>query len=296
MSYKKDREMIIFQIIAYVFVTAFVFFCLVPFILIISASLTPEKLIYTNGYALIPKQISFTAYSLIFKSPGDILRSYAVTLLITATGTLTGLFITSMTAYVLNKKDFKYRNKFSFFYYFTMLFSGGLVPFYILIVRYLQMKDTLYALILPSMLNAWYILLMRNFMNTIPYSVVESGKVDGAGEFRIFLRIVLPMSKPALATIGLFVALQYWNDWYLAMLFINSKKLMPLQYFLYNMLNSMQFIYTAIAKGAFLKLPDMPAQSIKMATAIVVTGPIIFLYPFVQKYFVKGITIGAVKG
>jgi putative aldouronate transport system permease protein len=245
---------------------------------------------------LLPSTFSFSSYEFIFKQPAQILKSYGITIFVTLVGTIVGLFLTAMTAYVLQRKDFRFRNAFAFYFFFTTLFSGGLVPWYVLIVTYLDLKNSLLAIIMPMLLNVFYIIIMRSFMSsTIPDAISESAKIDGAGDFRIFISIILPLSKPALATIGLFIALNYWNDWYHALLFIENRDLYPLQYFLYNILNSISFANSAAAQAG-VAVVAMPKESFKLAMTVVATGPIILLYPFVQKYFVKGITVGAVKG
>jgi putative aldouronate transport system permease protein len=201
----------------------------------------------------------------------------------------------SMAGYVLSRSDFKYRNAISFFIYFTTLFSGGLVPSYILMVNYLGLKDNILAMILPGMVSAWSIFLMRNFMKAIPDSLYESAAIDGAGDFRIYWQIFIPLAGPSLATIGLFLALGYWNEWYNAMLYIQSQIKFPLQFFLQKIVTQAN-VQLLIQQGAVVNTSDLPSESIKMATAVVAIGPIILLYPFVQKYFVSGLTIGAVKG
>ena len=224
-----------------------------------------------------------------------ILNSYGVTILITVVGTVCGLFITAMTGYVLCRQDFKYRNVLSFYFYFTTLFSGGMVSSYIFMIQVLNLKDSLLALILPFLVNVFYLLIMRSFMASVPVSIIESAKIDGAGEFRIFIQLVLPLAKAGLATIGLFIALEYWNDWYNAMLYINSSDKYPLQYRLYNMISS-QAAMAQLSQVSNVNVENMPTQTLKLAMACVATGPIILVYPFVQKFFVKGITIGSVKG
>ncbi|CAM3635541.1 carbohydrate ABC transporter permease [Cohnella lubricantis] len=286
----------LFQTIAYLLLSIVSLFCLIPFVLVLSASLTKESSIIENGYQLIPTLISTEAYSLLFKYPEQMLKAYGVTIGVTALGTAFGLFLTSMTAYVLARKDFKWRNGFSFFFFFTTLFSGGLVPWYLLIVNYLHLKDTFLILVLPLLFNVFYILVMKSFMSGIPEAIAESAKIDGAGDFLIYSRLIIPLSKPVLATIGLFIALGYWNDWYNAMLFISNDNLMPLQYYLYKMLGNMDGMRRAmIASGAVVNL-QIPSESLKMAMTIVAIGPILFAYPFIQRFFVQGLTIGAVKG
>ena len=285
----------VFYAICYTVVSLMTILCLVPFVLLVSASFTSENYIRFHGYSLLPQEFSLKAYEIIFKSPIAILRAYGVSIFVTAAGTLLGLAIITMTAYVLSRKDFKYRNSFSFFFYFTTLFNGGMVCTYIFYIQYLHLKDSLWALILPGVFNVFYLLIMRSFVSAIPTALIESAKIDGAGEFRIFLQIVLPLLKSGMATIGLFLALGYWNDWYNAMLYINSESKYPLQYMLYNMLQKTQAL-ALVASRAGISVADLPSNSLKMAMAVVATGPIILVYPFVQKYFVAGVTVGSVKG
>ncbi|WP_338541491.1 carbohydrate ABC transporter permease [Paenibacillus tundrae] len=293
---RTGRDEKLLQILGYILLAAISLFCLVPFILVLSSSLTEESSIIKDGYQLFPSVFSLEAYKLLFEFPGQLIKAYMVTISVTVVGTVVGLFLTSMTAYALARKDFKWRNGFSFFFFFTTLFSGGLVPWYLMIVNYLQLKDTFLILVLPMLLNVFYIIVMKSFMNSIPDAITESAKIDGAGDFLIYLRLILPLTKPALATIGLFIALGYWNDWYHAMLFITNENLMPLQYYLYKMLGNMDGMRKAmVASGAVVNL-QIPTESLKMAMTIVAIGPILLVYPFIQRYFVKGLTIGAVKG
>jgi putative aldouronate transport system permease protein len=203
----------------------------------------------------------------------------------------------TMTGYVLARKDFPWRNKFSFFFFFTTLFNGGLVPLYLLNTRILGLKNSFFALFLMLMFNVWYMIIAKNYMKTVPYEITESGKVDGANDISIFFRLILPLCKPLLATLGLFSALAIWNDWFNSMLYITDEEKMSLQYFLHEMLSSIQALKLIASQNGTVDIKmSFPQESMKMAMTMVVTGPIIFLYPFVQKYFVKGLTIGAVKG
>ena len=285
----------IFYILAYVCVGLMALICIIPFIVLISGSFTSENFIRTQGYSLFINEFSTKAYELIFRNPITVFRAYGVSILITGVGTILGTLLITMTAYVICRKDFKYRNHFSFFFYFTTLFNGGMVSTYIFYIQYLRLKDSLWALILPGLFNVFYLLIMRSFVNTIPPSLIEASKIDGAGEYRIFFQVVFPLLKPGLATVGLFMALGYWNDWYNAMLYINSNVKLPLQYMLYNLLQQTQAL-ARIASQSGISVADLPSNSLKMAMAIVATGPILLVYPFVQKYFVKGITVGSVKG
>jgi putative aldouronate transport system permease protein len=284
-----------FLTLSYAVIAVFAVLCVLPFVMIVTGSFTAEEAIFRDGYRILPKEWSLEAYKILFKSPESILNAYKVTVIITVVGTFLGLMLTSMTAYVLYRKDFPWRNGFSFYFFFTTLFSGGLVPWYILLVKYMQLKNNPVTLVLPALLSVFNILIMRNFMKSIPDSLVESAKIDGGGDFRIYLSVILPLSGPSLATVGLFIALGYWNEWYNAMLFLNNEAYYPLQYYLYRVLNSMNFAVQA-AEKANIPLPQMPSESFKLVMTVAATGPIIFLYPFVQRYFIKGITIGAVKG
>lgn len=285
----------IFYVICYVIVALVALVCLIPFILLISGSFTSEQWIRFHGFSLWPGEFSLEAYKIIFKTPEKIVRAYGVSIFITAVGTLAGLFLTSLTAYVISRKDAKYRNALSFFFYFTTLFNGGMVSTYIFYIQYLHLKDNYLALILPGVFNVFYLLIMRTFVNNIPFALIESAKLDGAGEWRIYFTIILPLLKSGLATIGLFLALGYWNDWYNAMLYMNDEAKYPLQYMLYSVQQQTQAL-ARIAAQAGIQVANLPSNSLKMAMAVVATGPIIIVYPFVQKYFISGITIGSVKG
>ncbi|MDQ0972525.1 putative aldouronate transport system permease protein [Neobacillus niacini] len=291
-----DFSTIMVRLIGYGFIGLFALCCLLPFVLILSSSLTSERAIMESGFSLWPKEFSTFAYEIVFKNPRLVIGSYMVTMIITVVGTAVGLFIVAMTGYALQRQDFLYRNKISFYIYFTTLFSGGLVPFYLLITQYLHLKDNYLAVLLPGLLSPFLIIMMKAFVKSIPHEITESAKMDGAGDFTIFLRIILPMTTPALATIGLFIALGYWNEWYNSMLFLSpNMEYRPLQLFLYNVITSADFIRNSAA-SANVTPQDIPLESMKMATAIVATGPVILFYPFVQKYFIQGITVGAVKG
>ena len=292
---KMGTAAIVFNVIGCVLVGLVALVCLLPFIMLISGSFSSEQAIRFTGYGLLPKDFTLEAYRIVFKYPQKIARAYGVSITITLIGTVLGLFITTMAAYVISRKDFKYRNAISFFFYFTTLFNGGMVSTYIFYIQYLHLKDNLLALILPGMVNIFYLLIMRSFVSAIPIALVESAKIDGAGEFRTFIQIVLPLLKSGLATIGLFMALGYWNDWYNAMLYLNTSEKYPLQYMLYALLQQTQAL-ARIASQAGIRVESLPSNTLKLAMAVVATGPIILLYPFVQKYFVKGVTIGSVKG
>ncbi len=297
---KPGKDVIILNIIAYTFCGVLALVCLIPFVMVISGSLSSEDAIIQNGFSILPQDFSLEAYKTVFQEPMVVIRAYAVTIGLTAVGTATGLLLQTMTAYVLSRKDFEWRNKFSFFFYFTTLFSGGLVPTYVLYTRTLGLKNSYLALYLPLLFSVYNLLVMKSYISAIPDSLVDAAKIDGCGEVRTLFQIVMPLIKPALATVGLFIALAYWDDWYNAMLYINDENMYPLQYFLYQQINNIEAYKKLIANNtvssAVVSSLSLPTQTLKMALTVVVTGPIVLAFPVVQKYFVQGITIGAVKG
>lgn len=288
-------DVLTFQAIGYPLLFLFALVCLIPFLIVIGSSLTSESYIIRNGYSILPGELSLESYKTIFQSPMAILRAYGVTIFVTVTGTALSVFLNMMAGYVLQRKDFEWRNRLSFFYFFTTLFSGGLMPWYILCVKYLHLKDSIWAMILPGIVSVWNILLVKGFMAGIPFEMTEAAKIDGAGDFSVFMKLIWPLSKPLIATIGLFTALTYWNDWYNSMLFINNNHLYSLQYQLYKLINDAKELRRIAAESGIV-VDTVPIESMKMALTVVVTGPIVLLYPFVQRYFVKGLTLGAVKG
>jgi putative aldouronate transport system permease protein len=266
--------------------------CIIPMVLVISISLSDEKALALEGYSLLPVGFTISAYTYILQNPSQILRAYAVTVFVTAFGTMGGLFISSLLAYAISRKDYKFRTPLSFFVFFTLLFNGGMVPFYIVVTRYLGLKDNILALILPYMVTAWYVLILRTSFAQLPIDLLDAGRIDGAGEWRIFYQIVIPLSKPVLATIGLFYILRYWNDWFLALLFIDSSTLYPLQYLLYVLMTNITFL----ASNPQTTGIAIPVASARMAMAVLAFGPALFAFLLLQKYFVRGITIGGLKG
>jgi putative aldouronate transport system permease protein len=299
---KKERDFhnlstpmnVLFNIIAGIFSLL----CVFPFLFVIIISLTDEGALARDGYKLIPSKWSLEAYRYVFDMGDTLFRSFGVTVFVTVVGTIISLFLISFYAYAISRKSFKYRHFFSFFAFFTMLFNGGLVPTYIVVTQLLGLKDTIWALILPMAMNAFYIMILRTFYSTsVPDAIVEAGKIDGAGEFRVFLKLVLPLSLPGLATIGLFSTLGYWNDWFNALLYIDSAKLVPLQSMLMRIETSMQFITQNASNSSISMeaLRSLPQDTSRMAMVVLATLPIVFAYPFFQRYFIQGLTIGAVK-
>lgn len=296
MKVKTSKSMIVFQCIVYVLLASGAVVCVLPFLLILSGSLTDDAIIIKEGYSILPRGFTLAAYETIFKVPGEILQAYKMTIFYTVLGTGLGLLMITLTAYVISRKEFKYRNQVSFLIYFTTLFGGGMIPWYLMYANVLNMKGSTFPIWFPGLMSPFLIILMRTFISeSVPDAITESAKLDGAGHVTIFFRIILPVLGPGLATVGLFLALGYWNDWYRSSMFSISQDTWELQFYLYNLLNASSSM-KQMAQSANIAMADIPTQSMKLAMAVVVTGPVLLFYPFVQRYFVSGITVGAVKG
>lgn len=270
----------------------------VPMLLVVAISLTEEQSIIKHGYSLIPNVISFEAYRLIFQAPLLMFRAYGVTISVTVLGTIGSLLLTAMIAYGISRRDYRYGQLTTFYVFFTMLFSGGLVPSYILITQYLGLRNTLWALILPAMISPFYVMIMKGFLSKMPHEIVESAKVDGAGEWRIFFTIVLPLSTPALATLGLFISFNYWNSWFPALLYIDKESLVPIQLLLVRMMQQVEFLKQnpEFINQLGEEIKEFPSLSARMALTVVAAGPMMFVFPFFQRFFVQGLTVGSLKG
>lgn len=273
--------------------------CLLPFLFVVIISLTSEQSLRTNGYKFIPEEWSFEAYKHILSSGSDILRAYGVSIFVTISGTLLGLVIMSTYGYALSRRTFHYRKFFTKLIFIPMLFSGGMVSSYLVMVNFLGLKNNILALILPLCVSSFSIIILRTFFKTsVPEAVIESARIDGASELNLFIRIVLPIAIPGIATIGLFLTLAYWNDWFNAMLYIEDPNLIPLQYMLIKIESSMEFLIknaSSLGTNVIEATKNMPTETLKMAIVVITTLPIMFAYPFFQKYFVNGLTVGAVK-
>jgi putative aldouronate transport system permease protein len=278
----------------------FTLVCILPFILVIVLSFTSEDSIVTNGYSFFPEKLSLAAFSYLFKLGEQMFRSFATSIMVTVIGTVLGVLIMSMYAYVIFRKDFRFRKQLSFFAFFTMLFSGGLVPFYLVCTQLVDLRNSVWALILPSCVAPFYIIVLKTFFQTsVPDSIIESATIDGAGELRTIFRIVFPVALPGIATIALFLTLDYWNDWYNAMLFIRTEKLFPLQYLLMSIQDNMDFLMRNASRLNAQQsnaMRHMPNESARMAMVFISTIPITFSYPFFQRYFIQGLQVGSVKG
>jgi len=272
--------------------------CIIPFVLLISGSLTDQNAIVAHGYSFIPYTFSTDAYVYLYDRGSDILRAYGVTVFVTVVGTVVGVTITTLIAYPLSRRETPHRGLITFLIFFTMLFNGGLVPSYLIYTQLFEMKNTIWALILPGILtNGYYMMMMRTFFqSTVPPALIESAQLDGASEYRTLWSIVLPISTPILAAIGMFIAIFYWNDWQNGMIYITNPALFSIQNLLNRIMQDIQFITTNMSSNSSEAMSQMPTDSVKMAMAVIGALPILVAYPFFQKYFIKGIVIGAVKG
>ena len=293
MKKKKNISQIILNLI-------FIIACIVtifPLVLLISVSFSNEMDIALNGYSILPKTMDLSAYKYVLRNPETILQAYKVTATFSIIKMGLGVMLMAMIAYPLSIKAFRARRGVSFFLYFTMLFSGGMVPTYILITQYLQLNNNIWVYIIPGLISPWYVFMMRTFMQSIPEQLREAVKIDGGNEYTIFFRIILPLSKPVLATVALFTFLAAWNDWNTPMLYITDNKLNSLQYLLQILLKDLEVLKQMQASGLSLEgAVDVPSETVRMAMAVLVMGPILIVFPFFQKYFVKGMTVGSVKG
>lgn len=290
----------IFRSFAFVVLLILAIVCILPIILIIVASFTDETTLLANGYRFFPQKYGLEAYVYLLKQSVMMLRAYKISILVTVIGTLASLVLSTTFAYPLSRKDFKYRNIFSFLVFFTMLFSGGIVPSYMMWTKFFHIKDTIWALIIPSyLMNAFNILLIRNYYsNNIPDALVEAARIDGASEFLTFRRVIVPLSVPVIATVGLFTGLAYWNDWINGLYYINDPGLYSIQNLLIRLMNNIQYLNSGAAAGIVSggTTGALPSTTVRMAIAVVGVIPVVAAYPFLQKYLIRGTVIGAVKG
>lgn len=289
------------QLLLHLFFICLSLACLLPVLLVISISFSDENTVVANGFKFFPEKFSLDAYGFLYNQLSQIITAYGVTIFVTVVGTLLSLLLIALYAYPLSRRELRHRNKFALFIFLTMIFNGGLVPWYLVYVNFLHLKDSVWSLIIPLFLQPFFVIIMRTFFQTtIPDSIIESATIDGASEVKIFYKIILPLSLPVLATIGLFNTLNYWNDWFLSLIFITKGNGISLQYLMYKTLLNIQYLTTNENAASQLSkmgaVVNLPSQTLRMAMAVVGMGPIIFAYPFFQKYFVKGLTIGAVKG
>lgn len=283
------------QVALYGILTLISVLWIIPVLFIFSLSVTPETSLSEVGYRLIPKEITFDAYTYIIKNPAQILNSYKISIIVTVIGTVAGLMFTTGIAYAMSRKDFKLGKHITRFVMFAMLFHGGLIPTYIVVTQVLHLGNTLWVLILTMLVSPWNIFLMKSFLSSIPAELLEASFIDGATEYQTYFKVVLPLAKPGLATVGLLILFSYWNDWYQAMLYIDNMDLVPLQLLLYKIISNIQFVlqnsfYLASEGGSF------PTIAARMATCVIAIAPMLLAFPFFQKYLAKGLTLGSVKG
>ncbi len=291
------KNNIISQTALMIFLAILSLMIVIPFIILVSVSLSRETDISYYGYTLIPKHFDTTAYKFVFKNPTTILNAYKVTAIFSILTMVLSTVMISLFAYPLSRSNFKPRKKLSFIMYFTTLFNGGLVPTYILITQYLHLNNTIWVYIVPSLFSVWSAFVMRTFFQGLPESIIESAYIDGAGEYRILFQIVYPLSKPVLATMAVNCFLGQWNNWYTAMLYIDKPELQSLQYMLQRIIQNLQLLQeNQQAAELFADAANIPSETVRMAMAVVVAGPVLFVFPFFQKYFVKGMVLGSVKG
>jgi len=270
---------------------------LYPLLLCLGVSFTNEKEVLREGYKMIPKEFDLSGYKYVFSNPSQILNGYKTTVFYSVVATIGNLFFCSMMAYPLSRKNFRFRNGLNFFFYFTCLFNGGLVPGYILKTRYLHLDDTIWIYIIPGLVSAWTIFYIRTSFQELPEEMVESAVMDGASEWRILMRFMIPLSKPILATRALMSFLGHWNDWYTSMLYIRKKReLTSLQYLLQQILEDLELVKQGGNAAYFIDIKEIPGETARMAMMFVVAGPALVVFPFFQRYFVKGIVVGSVKG
>ena len=277
----------------------FIIICItmiVPFLMLVAISISNETDVALYGYKLIPMQIDFSAYKYVFKNPSMVINAYKVTIFTSFFGTFLSVFLMSLIAYPLSVKSFKYRKFVSLYVFFTMIFSGGLVSSYILITRYLRLNNKIWVFIFPTLINAWYVIMLRTFFQGIPDAMIEAAEIDGASQYRIFFTMILPLSKPVIATVALLELLVKWNDWYSCMLYITDNALVTLQYLLQSMLQNIQLLQQMQEAGVSVDAKSIPSETVRMAMAVIVAGPMVLIFPFFQKYFTKVLTVGSVKG
>lgn len=273
---------------------------IVPFMYVVAVSLTSEADVAKYGYNLIPKHFSLDAYRYVFANPSQVFQAYKITAIFSVGGTFLSVLVMALTAYPLSKPNFKYKKIITFYIFFTMIFSGGLIPSYILNTKYLHLNNTIWVYILPSLAGGFQIIMIRTFFQQLPGSLAESAKIDGASELKIFFGIMLPLSTPVIATVSFMILISKWNDWNTSLLYINEEKLYSLQYLLQKILREAEFVKSMVREmpsaAGMLESGDLPSESMKFALAVVVSGPMLVIFPFFQKYFAGGLTIGSVKG
>ena len=287
------------QILLSTFMIALAICIVIPVLILVGVSFSEEKDVIANGYKLIPEHFSLEAYKFVLKNPAQILQAYKITIIFSAVGTFLAVWVMSLLAYGLSRTDLPGRKYVNIFVFIPMLFGGGLVPTYLLITKYLHIDNTILVYILPSLISVWHVFMIRTFFQGLPDGIIEAAMIDGANQHRIFYSMVLPLSKPVLATVALLTFLGKWNEWFTSMLYINDQKLVSLQYFLQRIMRNIQLLKESSTESSSTVITsaiEVPGETARMAMAVLVAGPALFIFPFFQKYFVKGLTVGSVKG
>lgn len=295
MKMRTGKEFNLFDIFNYIVLGLLSIIALIPFLLVIIVSFTPEKYIMMNGFSLFPKELTLTAYKWILGGNSTIFNAYKISIIVTASGVVGGLVLVSMMAYSASRKHLRYRNIIAYIAWVPTVFYSGLIPFYMVLIK-LHLQNNILGLIVPMLISPLNVFLMMNYFRGLPDAIMESSKIDGASDFKTFIRIVMPMSTPVIATVSLFIILQFWNDWQLSLLLLDTghRNLFPLQYLLRQIMAQVSFAQNQTVK--MVGANELPQESVKMATILVTLGPVVLVYPYIQKYFVRGITLGAVKG
>ena len=297
-KFRLNKVSIVSESLFHILVGGFALLCIIPFIFIIIIAFTSADSLRNVGYSFFPTELTTTNFNAAFELGDQLWRSFYNSVFVTVVGTFLSLLISIMYAYGLFRQEYPLRKFFMFFMFFTMIFSGGLVPFVIVVRNLLQLGDTLWAIIVPLMMAPFHIIILRTFFKSaIPASLLDAASIDGCGEFRMLFSIVVPLAKPGIATVGLLTAINYWNDWWMSLLFIRERSQIPLQFLLMELQRNMEFIRRNIAMigAANINFADLPTQGLRMAICVIIVVPIALAYPFFQRYIISGLTVGAVK-
>ena len=297
-KYRINKVSIVSESAFHLVVGGFALICIIPFIFIIIIAFTSAESLRTVGFSFFPTQWSLNSFEAAFELGDQLWRSFLNSIFITVVGTFFSLLISILYAYGLFRKDYPLRKFFMFFMFFTMIFSGGLVPFVIIVRNLLMLGDTIWAMIVPMLMTPFHIIILRTFFKgSIPDALIDAASIDGSGEFRTLFSIVVPLSKPGIATVGLLTAINYWNDWWLALLFVRDRSLIPLQFLLMEMQRNLEFIRRNISLigSTNIDFANLPTQGLRMALCVIIVVPIAFAYPFFQRYIISGLTVGAIK-
>lgn len=295
---ENKKVKIISKTLVYLIMTVITFMCIFPFLVVLSASFSSESELVMKGYSLLPRGFTTLAYKVIISDPTQLVSAYGVTIFVTVVGSVLSILTMALAAYPLSRSSFKWRKYISFYFYFTTIFSGGAVSTYIWISQGMNLKNNILVLFLPILVSAWNVFLLRTYFAQIPSSLVEAAKIDGANEYYIFFRIIVPMSTVGIATVLVMVSLNYWNDWYHCMMYMTKDKYISLQYYLYRVMSEIESMknMSNVVLQKEVDLSSLPGETARMAMCILAAGPMVFVFSFFQKYFVRGIALGSVKG